>query len=117
MHANVFHLTVLLYSYFNYSIYTVRIIFTLRPASSFYIKLTVRGKAGGDPASQVSVTLPRGVAIDGILFSNVVAPPQVTAPATKKEARVGRRIVGEIVSVSTVFVLQTVAAATVLVQL
>ena len=104
----------------------MRIIFTLHPPqpppivhSSFYIKLTVRGKAGGDPASQVSVTLPRGVAIDGILFSNVVAPPQVTAPATKKEARVGRRIVGEIVSVSTVIVLsvQTVAAATVLVQL
>lgn len=90
--------------------------------------LTVRGKAGGDPASEVSVILSRGIEVAGISFWNVVAPSQGTAPVTKKEARVGvvERIVGEIclaivspvVSLSTGIVVsvQTAAAATVLVS-
>lgn len=92
------------------------------------IILTVRGKAGGDPTSEVSVILTRGIEVAGISFWNVVAPSQGTAPVTKKEARVGavERIVGEIclaivspvVSLSTGIVesVQTAAAATVLVS-
>lgn len=88
----------------------------------------MRGKAGGDPASEVSVILSRGIEVAGISFWNVVAPSQGTAPVTKKEARVGvvERIVGEIclaivspvVSLSTGIVVsvQTAAAATVLVS-
>lgn len=90
--------------------------------------LTVRGKAGGDPASEVSVIVSRGIEVAGISFWNVVAPSQGTAPVTKKEARVGvvERIVGEIclaivspvVSLSTGIVVsvQTAAAATALVS-
>lgn len=56
----------------------------------------MRGKAGGDPASEVSVILSRGIEVAGISFWNVVAPSQGTAPVTKKEARVEvvERIVG-----------------------
>ena len=87
------------------------------------IILTVRGKAGGDSASEVSVILSRGIEVAGISFWNAVAPSQGTAPVTKKEARVGvERIVGEIclaiVSLSTGIVVsvQTAAAATALVS-
>ena len=84
----------------------------------------MRGKAGGDPASEVSVILSRGIEVAGISFWNVVAPSQGTAPVTKKEARVGvvERIVGEIclaiVSLSTGIVVsvQTAAAATAMVS-
>ena len=79
--------------------------------------LTVRGKAGGDPASEVSVILSRGIEVAGISFWNVVAPSQGTAPV---------RIVGEIclaivppvvpLSTGIVVSVQTAAAATALVS-
>lgn len=88
----------------------------------------MRGKAGGDSASEVSVILSRGIEVAGISFWNVVAPSQGTAPVTKKETRVEvvERIVGEIclaivspvVSLSTGIVVsvQTAAAATAMVS-